>query len=228
MDHVVRLFWTTDDPMPKARLSCLPDLENLTVPAIVLRPDGIRLMEVEGHPFHPAYRFLTPVHKSDYLRSYVMNHHGGGYADLKHYTRDNNWDVAFDILERRPEVHMVCRSMAESKNFVPRDSKARADFERTPMCCHYACRPHSEFTEEWHRRVDAYMDSVADRLEWFAKGNDISKLDQYAMPDGYPIQYFHMHLAVFQPLVLEFHREGKGHFFDYSLKPGTDVGKAYR
>ena len=228
MDRVVRLFWTTADPMPEARLMCIPDLENLTVPAIVLDPEGIGLMEVNGHPFHPAYRFLTPVHKSDYLRSYFMNHHGGGYADLKHYTNDNNWDVAFDILERRPEVQMVCQSMATTKNFVPNDSKARADFERTPMCCHYACRPRSEFTDEWHRRIDAYMDSVADRLEAFSKVNDMHRMNQYDMPPDYPIPYFHMHLAVFQPLVLEFHMAGKGHFFDYSLKSGMDTRKSYR
>ncbi len=40
-------------------------------------------VELPDHPFHPAFIDLNPMHKSDYLRAYVMHHHGGAYADIK-------------------------------------------------------------------------------------------------------------------------------------------------
>jgi hypothetical protein len=38
---------------------------------------------IPDHPLHEAYEYLSPVHRADYLRAYLMFCHGGGYADLK-------------------------------------------------------------------------------------------------------------------------------------------------
>ena len=37
----------------------------------------------EKSPLHPAYNYLSSVHKADYLRCYLMHHHGGAYSDIK-------------------------------------------------------------------------------------------------------------------------------------------------
>jgi hypothetical protein len=54
---------------------------------------------IPDHPLHPAYRLSTPIHRSDYLRTYLMHHHGGGYTDIKH--TDQSWVSAFDQLDSR-------------------------------------------------------------------------------------------------------------------------------
>lgn len=41
---------------------------------------------------------MSNVHKSDYLRSYFMNFYGGGYADVKIYSQDNNWRACFGMM----------------------------------------------------------------------------------------------------------------------------------
>lgn len=40
------------------------------------------------YPLHKAFEFLSAVHKSDYLRSYLLYHYGGGYSDVKHFHYD--------------------------------------------------------------------------------------------------------------------------------------------
>lgn len=51
-------------------------------------------------PFHPGFYHLSPTHRSDYVRGYLMNYYGGGYADIKHMEFD--WYPYFKQLEDSP------------------------------------------------------------------------------------------------------------------------------
>jgi len=53
----------------------------------MVAPENLAEWVVARHPLHPAYEFLSPVHRSDYLRPYFMYHYGGGYADIKRQTQ---------------------------------------------------------------------------------------------------------------------------------------------
>jgi hypothetical protein len=53
---------------------------------------------VKESPIPPAYPLLTPIHKSDYARAYLMHHYGGGYGDVKHYQFD--WRPYLERLEQ--------------------------------------------------------------------------------------------------------------------------------
>lgn len=52
-------------------------------------------------PLHKAFQYLSPVHKSDYLRAYFMHFYGGGYADIKHI--HFNWFAYFEKLYNGPQ-----------------------------------------------------------------------------------------------------------------------------
>ncbi len=65
---------------------------------VLVTPDTLGRWIVPDHPLHPAYEFLSPVHRSDYLRPYFMFHHGGGYADIKRQT--GSWLPAVDRVNR--------------------------------------------------------------------------------------------------------------------------------
>ena len=47
-------------------------------------------------PIHPAFQYLSDVHKSAYARSYMMYSYGGGYSDIKPNMFD--WNRYFDEL----------------------------------------------------------------------------------------------------------------------------------
>ena len=50
--------------------------------------ENLHLINVPNHPIHPQIflPYLSGIHKSDYMRNYVMYHYGGAYADIKENT----------------------------------------------------------------------------------------------------------------------------------------------
>jgi hypothetical protein len=72
----------------------MPSLTQCTVRLVT--PETLSDHLVEGHPLHPAYEYLSEVHKSDYLRTYFMHFHGGGYSDIKR--PGGAWKPAFEDL----------------------------------------------------------------------------------------------------------------------------------
>ena len=71
--------------------------DNPFLEVVLVSPDNLVEWLIPDSPIHPAYERLSLVHRSDYLRSYLMHHHGGGYADIK---RDyGDLTPCFDRLE---------------------------------------------------------------------------------------------------------------------------------
>jgi hypothetical protein len=54
----------------------------------VITPVLLPFFILPDHPLHEGFEYLSGVHKSDYLRSYLMNFYGGGYSDIKHIQYD--------------------------------------------------------------------------------------------------------------------------------------------
>lgn len=91
------VFWTGENSMSKARASCLDNIRKLSgVPVILITPENLKDFIVQQHPLPQEFNHLSLVHKSDYLRSYFMYHHGGGYCDIKSIR--HSWINAFDKL----------------------------------------------------------------------------------------------------------------------------------
>jgi hypothetical protein len=89
-------FWTGDNVMNDARKRCWDSFPITGLEPTLVTPATLADWVVRDHPLHPAYEFLSPVHRSDYLRPYFMYHHGGGYADIKEQT--GSWLPAVDHL----------------------------------------------------------------------------------------------------------------------------------
>lgn len=62
----------------------------------LITPDNLDSFILKDHPLHEGYRYLSALHKSDYLRIYFMHFYGGGYSDVKRATGD--WNPAFQDL----------------------------------------------------------------------------------------------------------------------------------
>jgi hypothetical protein len=55
-------------------------------------------------PLHPAFPYLSATHKADYMRTYIMHVHGGGYSDIKEIR--GSWVNGFESLQD-PEIWIV-------------------------------------------------------------------------------------------------------------------------
>lgn len=96
-----RIFclWTGDNEMPSRRRASLEALRlnNPNIDVVLVTPQTVSDWTLPEHPLHAAYENLSFVHRSDYLRAYLLHHHGGGYADIKPFP--NGVADAFDAFE---------------------------------------------------------------------------------------------------------------------------------
>src|SRR4051794_408381 len=67
---------------------------------LLITPDNLGKWVVPEEPLHSAYPLLSVMHRADYLRAYLMFHHGGGYADIKPQTGD--WTAAVERVASSP------------------------------------------------------------------------------------------------------------------------------
>ena len=98
--YQVFAFWTGNNAMSDNRKDCLRTLQSvLDVPLVLVTPKNLDEYIVTEHPLPKGFKFLSNVHKSDYLRSYFMYYHGGGYSDIKRITKP--WRASFELLNSR-------------------------------------------------------------------------------------------------------------------------------
>jgi hypothetical protein len=94
---VVYCCWTGTNPLTKNRKECLDLIKkNIGVKVILITPENIDEFIKPNYPLHKTYYYLSDFHKSDYLRTYLMHHYGGGYSDIKRIYTD--WNIFFDNL----------------------------------------------------------------------------------------------------------------------------------
>lgn len=156
---------------------------------------------VDGHPFHYAYEHLTMTQKSDYMRAYVMHHHGGFYADVKPFL--GNLRPAVDRLNADPDLWVVAYREITS-NYVPDlahtlGQDIRRHYRSVMGPSGFACRPGTLFTAEWLREVDARMDYYSGQLAEAAAGAG----DAYERPASYPIRWSEIMGDITQPLSMK-------------------------
>lgn len=80
-----RLFilWFGGHPISPVRERSIDAFRDMGLDVVVLRDEDVAQWEVAKSPMAPAFKLLTPIQRSDYVRAYLMHHHGGGYADIK-------------------------------------------------------------------------------------------------------------------------------------------------
>lgn len=75
------LVWTGNNPLPDILSLCLASVRlhnSADFEVIVVTPENLR----EYVDPHPAYKYLSLVHRSDYLRCLLLHNHGGVYLDM--------------------------------------------------------------------------------------------------------------------------------------------------
>lgn len=77
-------FWTGDNELTPKRIENLNNFIRVTeMRNILIDKNNLYQYEIPYRPIHKAYKYLTAVHKSDYLRPYFGYFYGGGYMDIK-------------------------------------------------------------------------------------------------------------------------------------------------
>jgi hypothetical protein len=145
-------------------------------------------------PVHPAFKYLSDVHKSAYARPYFMYFYGGGYSDIKANSFD--WNPYFDELNYS---NMTASGYAEKRiedvcRFWEGATPTEIDegFARFAGNGHYIFKPRSDFAKEWLIRVHISLDIKSDAL-----ANNPGSYHPYAVTGG--IADCHQDYPTFQP-----------------------------
>ena len=204
VERVISCFWTGTNEMSENRKRCFETIvQNAGVHVKLITPENLEEYILPEYPLHPAFQYLSLVHKADYLRCYFMHFHGGGYCDIKNI--EQPWTDCFDRLDKSnkyligyPELNAECSAYVDVvEPEIKRDVK-----KRWPLLvgnCAYICRPLTKFTDEWfseqNKRLDFYYESLKKH----------PATDPMGQENDYPIPWQYILGAVFHPLCLKYH-----------------------
>ncbi|VTY10341.1 Capsular polysaccharide synthesis protein [Rothia dentocariosa] len=196
------VLWTGDNEITPARRKSL-NLIRSTNPeskVILVTPDNLDDYIVPGYPLHPSYVKLSYIQRSDYMRAYLMHHHGGVYMDIK--PMDKPWLPLLEELNATPDMWVIAPHEKNSRNSSPASGvlgKDQRNYYRSIVnMSAYACKPYSRFTDEWISEIHRRMDYFSTLLE----GRYNSQAFEY-MPE-YPVPWSDLSGNIVSPLSLKY------------------------
>lgn len=80
---VVWCFWWDGDLTPNRRVGLELIRKNLNLPVCLVTKNNIAEFVLKDRPLHSAFSLLSDVHKSDYMRAYLLHCYGGCWSDIK-------------------------------------------------------------------------------------------------------------------------------------------------
>lgn len=193
-------FWTGLNEMSENRLEGLRSMkENAGVSVFLVTPGNLDSYILEKYPLHPAYEFLSMVHRSDYLRCYFMHHFGGGYSDIK--SCPHSWKSSFEQMNQS-DSWVLGYEEAGPHCVAPiagaLGDELRASWRVVVGNGAYICRSHTDLTSDWinelHARLDVYYTALT-----VYPGNEMGN------NAGYPIPWTNILGDIFHPLCLKYH-----------------------
>ena len=194
------VVWAGDNDMSANRQRNLGIIEQrIGLPLELVTPRNLDRWILPEHPLPAAYEHLSLIHRSDYLRGYLMHHYGGAYLDVKEPMQ--SWRPAYDRMASDPDA-WVTSYRASHANWI---GKLRGRLGRD-ILVHYRLmfgksgfmmRSHTALTAEWLARMDAVLEARQSELALHPGG--VFGDDQL-----YPISWTDLLGRVLDPLTLKY------------------------
>ena len=179
--RVIYCFWTGTNEMSENRKKCLDNLTKYSgVPVILVTPTNLNKFIIKDKPLHEGYQYLSETHKSDYLRTYFMRFHGGGYSDIKKTTGD--WNDSFTKLNNSDKWIIGYREYEGGSA----NKSLTDDWKDLIGNGAYICKPNTPFVIEWYNNMNSVMDTKYEELK---KNPSTFPRDKKELNNGYPIEW---------------------------------------
>lgn len=200
VQRVIYCCWTGDNEMSPDRLRAFNALKkNVEIKVELVTSRNLPDFILPEHPLHKSYKYLSFVHKADYLRCYLMHHYGGGYTDIK--VLNNSWKKPFELLDSSPKKWVVGYHEIGKRGVALVEGNMGDDLRKQWHIlvgnCSFICRPYTPFTHEWYgellKRMDFFYDDLANN-----PGNALGS------NPGYPIPWDYILGQIFHPLCLKY------------------------
>jgi len=122
---VIWCYWEGAEMSPNRKISFDYLVKNIEVPVALITRDNLDLFIKSDHPLPEAFEYISVVHRSDYIRAYLMHHYGGGWHDIKAtlVSYSSVWNEFIDskiwIIGRKEIQKGAARIVDESGYFIP-------------------------------------------------------------------------------------------------------------
>ena len=207
---VVFIFWFSHlDYTPEfttRRFNALQSLiNNLKVPVIIITNENYKCWEVLTHPIHKGFKYLSGVHKSDYLRTYMLCHYGGGYHDIK--WREKSWENEWEKF-LNPNIWLIGRRelKADYIGYDPeKDEKyVQQEFNKLITMSWVIIRPHNEYIQTLMNKINKKLDDKIDALILKPAPNARCCIDNGCDKNEYPLRWLELLGEISHPLLLNY------------------------
>ena len=184
-NNIIYCFWTGNNEMSENRRKALNGLiEKSESNVILIDSSNLDSYILPDQPLHEAYPYLSYTHRADYLRTYFMHFHGGGYSDIK--DTPESWTNAFNDMILNPEAYI--NGYPEKSAGDIAYGQVSHLYEKLVGNCSYIVRPNTPFTEEWYNEMMALLDQKLPLLKEMTVDPNVPDNQS----DQYPIQWNEM------------------------------------
>lgn len=204
LDRKIYCFWVghNNQEMNENRKTGLASLYlNSQSEVVLVDNDNLHTFILEDHPLHDGFKYLSDVHKADYLRTYFMHHYGGGYTDIKPCSY--SWIPYFNQLEESDAFGIGAEEDEGplSTPVIIRDEYGDKwpDMISNDM---YIFKPRTEFTHLWYNQMMERMDSHLEDLKNNPARESREAADTYVT--NYPIRWAGILAEIFHPLCVKY------------------------
>ena len=155
---------------------------------------------------HPAFEFLSGVHKADYARAAVLDKYGGGYHDVKH--RSESWSSAWDddSWTRHDDIWLYCRRETEPGHIGYQP--IAHEYSKLGTMSWVIAKPGTPYTRELLAQIEAVLDEYKDKLRQYPGKNPggyySDKPFSEAPLGSYPLRWLQLLGEIFHPLMLKY------------------------
>jgi hypothetical protein len=201
--EIIYIFWTGTNPMSENRLNGIESLKKTAeIEVQLVTVDNVKDYILPDYPLHPAYEYLSNVHKSDYLRCYFMLHYGGGYSDIKR--THNSWKKSFHSLNESPASWCLGYSEVAFWCVPKMKGKLGNDLQKYFYLLvgngAYLFKPQSPIAKEWMKELNKRMDELAEKLAQ-------NPGDIFGKNEGYPVGWSFILGQILHPVMLKYHEK---------------------
>ena len=189
VDKNIFCFWTGGH-MSNIRSASIQQLKTVSkCNVIFLTLDKINEYILKDHPLHPSFNYLSAVHKADYLRTYFMRFHGGGYSDVKRTT--GSWIESFEKLSTSDK--WIIGYKEAGPHCIAGDAMIRSKWRALIGNGCYICKPNTPFVIEWYDSMIKLLDEKYEKLKKYPASIPRDKKELYENKDEcYPIGWNEM------------------------------------
>ena len=217
-DRNIYMFWFDED-ITENRKKCIDSMKNNSnVNIVLLNADQFQSYENEEIKIHPAFKYLSSVHKSDYARAYMMYFYGEGYSDIKDHGFD--WNPYFNelFLSNKdaiscgvPDFELLGNIWKDDKDMY---EALKKNHRKIGGGGHFIFKPKTKFAYDWLIRIHKILDDKYKDLEnnpalhpYQVSGGIHQSFTEYVNPDfmnnNYPLSWTEIGGSVRIPLEYE-------------------------